>query len=584
VTLPWATALSVFWLASPPAQGAGAGSSARQGVGTPADPPVTCSVTFLNDHPSQGAMGWTDANQGVAHDDGHWFFTNEEQIIKIPVDLDVATEIDPDDSETWPAGVRVRSMPQSLVDAGWEHFGDLDQAHGFLFIPINRVDGGPYPHAAIAVFRTADLSYVGVAEFNQDRPSFAAINPTNGLLYMSSWLVDTAHPLRKYKLKFDQIDAGDVQGGIVLEPDPFTLRDWNDAQITYPFEHTQGAAFTPWGDLYLVNGLEGETVGTYRGGVHLFNAAGTLIGTSLNGGGVAINFVYDPTCSLTSADLDCEEPEGADWWNRNAAPSSPHITGQLHVMLNDNDASDDLYFKHYEVALCHPSQDFDSDGLTDQEESFDLATNPVRADTDGDGVSDGAEVNVLSTDPLQPDSDGDGIADGAEDADGDGLSNGEELGTWHSDPVRRDTDGDGLSDGDEVHVHGTDPLKAETDAVGLTDAVELGSGTNPVDADSDDDGLPDGGDVEFIENVVNGLPSGAFATPALRATFIARLEAIELQIAAGHRDSAIAELGKLGLRVDGCGGAADGDDWIVVCPSQLQIRSLIGLLAASLAG
>ena len=298
-----------------------------------------------------------------------------------------------------------------------------------------------------------------------------------------------------------------------------------------------------------------------RGGVHLFNAAGTLIGTSLPGsGGVAINFVYEPTCEVdpdpTQFDTNCEEPEGADWWNRDIDPSSPHVTGQLHVMLSDNDNNDDdLFFKHYGVALCEPAQDFDGDGLTDQEESFELGTNPIRADTDGDGVSDGDEIEVFGTDPLKPDSDGDGTSDGAEDADGDGLSDAEELGSWHTNPLVPDTDGDGLTDGDEVHVYGTNPLASDTDADGLTDAIEVGNGTNPVDVDSDDDGLVDGRDVEFIENAVNGLPAGAFATPALRATFIARLEAIEPQIAQHHPESAIVELNKLALRVNGCGAS-----------------------------
>ena len=198
-----ATWLTVAWLASQ-SVGVGARHAGQDGGAAP-DPPVTCSVTFLGDHPAEGDMGWTDANQGVAHDAGHWFFTNETQIVKIPVGVDVAAEIDPDDSEDWPAGVSVRSIPTELWFAGWQHFGDLDQANGFLFVPVNRFQGGPYPVAAIAVFRTSDLSYVGVAAFDgQDRPSFAAINPTDGFLYMSSWVIDKDHALSRYHLDFDQ--------------------------------------------------------------------------------------------------------------------------------------------------------------------------------------------------------------------------------------------------------------------------------------------------------------------------------------------------------------------------------------------
>jgi hypothetical protein len=35
--------------------------------------------------------------------------------------------------------------------------------------------------------------------------------------------------------------------------------------------------------------------------------------------------------------------------------------------------------------------------------------------------------------------------------------------------------------------------------------------------------------------------------------------------------------------VNGCGAAADSNDWIVVCPHQLPVRGLIELLATNLA-
>jgi hypothetical protein len=568
-----------------------------------AELPTTCATTFLGDYPAEGSMGWTDANNGVAHDAGHWFFTNEEEIIKIPVDLDIGTEIDPDDPEDWPPGVDARSMPDSLVDAGWEHFGDLDQAGGFLFIPINREDGmGAI--AAIAVFRASNLSYVGIAEIPQGRPSFAAINPHDGLLYASHWQINSSNPLFRYRLDFDKIDAGDVQGGITFE-DEYPLLDWNGAPIDPPLLNTQGAAFTPWGELYIVNGVEGDTVGEDRGGIHLFNAAGRLIAESQNGGGATFNFAYDPSGDVR------EEPEGADWWNSSIAPGSPNITGQLHVMLNDNDITpgndDDLFLKHYDVALCNPDQDFDGDGLTDGNESYILGTDPVGFDTDGDGVGDGDELHVLSTDPLNPDSDGDGISDGEEDADGDGLSNAAELGSWHTDPLNRDSDGDGLNDfdetqtyhtdpnvadtdgdgftdGAEVHTFGTDPLKTDSDEDGLIDPIEVANGTNAIDADSDDDGLLDGDDVEFIQNAVQALSLSDFRPPGAgtRRAILSILNAAELAALAGHVEPAIKLLVDLRTHLDGCGLSPDGSDWILDCPDQTTVRSLLDLLILNL--
>lgn len=69
-----------------------------------------------------------------------------------------------------------------------------------------------------------------------------------------------------------------------------------------------------------------------------------------------------------------------------------------------------------------PVYDSDRDGLTDDEEAYDVGTNPRAFDTDSDGLGDGEEWLDYGTDPLD----------------------------W-------DTDRDGYSDGDEVY-HGDDPL------------------------------------------------------------------------------------------------------------------------------
>ena len=58
-------------------------------------------------------------------------------------------------------------------------------------------------------------------------------------------------------------------------------------------------------------------------------------------------------------------------------------------------------------------QDYDLDGLTDDDELKIYLTNPVKADTDGDGLKDGFEIEH-GFDPLDQDSDGNGIKDGDE--------------------------------------------------------------------------------------------------------------------------------------------------------------------------
>jgi hypothetical protein len=196
--------------------------------------------------------------------------------------------------------------------------------------------------------------------------------------------------------------------------------------------------------------------------------------------------------------------------------------------------------------LCDP--DDDNDGLTDVEEAG-LGTDPFDADTDDDGLGDGEEVHVHGTDPRNP-----------------------------------DTDGDGLTDGEEVLVYGTDPLDPDSDDDGLNDGFEVLHGTDPLDADTDDDGLPDGQDVEWIEDAIRTLPNSAIKSPAAgnRNAMLNLLADAERLLLKGNLKAALDKLGTLRRRIDGCGTSSDGNDWIVDCAVQLEIRMLVDILLANL--
>jgi hypothetical protein len=171
------------------------------------------------------------------------------------------------------------------------------------------------------------------------------------------------------------------------------------------------------------------------------------------------------------------------------------------------------------------------------------------------------------------------------DSDDDGLPDGEEIAIG-TDPFDADTDDDGLSDGDEVNVHGTDPLDPDTDDDGLSDGLEVALGLDPLDPDTDDDGIPDGEDTEFIENAINALGDGAFKDSStgkgLRNALVQRLENAERAVARGQVDQAIHQLENVRRHLDGCGSSPDGDDWIIDCTAQVEIRELLDLLIANL--
>ena len=239
--------------------------------------------------------------------------------------------------------------------------------------------------------------------------------------------------------------------------------------------------------------------------------------------------------------------------------------------------------------------DSDDDGLPDGQEIA-IGTDPFDPDTDDDGLGDGEEVEVYGTDPLDFDTDDDGLSDGDEvlvhgtdpldpDTDDDGLNDGDEINEG-TDPFDPDSDDDGLSDGDEVHVYGTDPLDPDTDDDGLKDGLEVDLGLDPLDPDTDDDGIPDGEDTEFIENAIGSLSDDAFKDESpgkgLRNALLSRLENAERAVARGQTEQAVHQLENLRRHLDGCGVAADGNDWIIDCAAQVEIRDLLDLLIANL--
>jgi hypothetical protein len=237
--------------------------------------------------------------------------------------------------------------------------------------------------------------------------------------------------------------------------------------------------------------------------------------------------------------------------------------------------------------------DTDADGLTDCQELTVYHTDPGDPDSDDDGLSDGDEVTIHHTDPLDADSDNDGLSDGDEvtihhtdpldaDSDNDGLSDGDEVTIYHTDPLDADSDNDGLDDGDEVTIYHTDPLDADSDNDGLDDGTEHMTGTDPLDPDSDDDGLPDGQDSEFIQNIIEDLPEGAFAGGKGHRTAITSiLDNVERSLLDGKNNNALKLLNNLRKHVDGYPDA-DRNDWIADNTARLQVRDLIDILIGNL--
>ncbi|MFQ5473947.1 MAG: hypothetical protein ACE5FA_13845, partial [Dehalococcoidia bacterium] len=84
--------------------------------------------------------------------------------------------------------------------------------------------------------------------------------------------------------------------------------------------------------------------------------------------------------------------------------------------------------------------------------------------------------------------------------------------------------------------------------------------------------------------VVSNLGSSAFAAVGQQQLMVDDLNSIEAEIAGGLTADAIAGLQLLRSRVDGCPSTPDGDDWIIDCTAQMQIRGLIDQVIGKLGG
>jgi hypothetical protein len=123
----------------------------------------------------------------------------------------------------------------------------------------------------------------------------------------------------------------------------------------------------------------------------------------------------------------------------------------------------------------------------------------------------------------------------------------------------------------------------DADRDGLTNLDEVRLGTDLRNPDTDGDGLPDGKDVDWIEGAIAGIPAAAIKPPGAgnRNAMLNLLNDAEALLLKRNRKAALDKLTTLRMRNDGCGVVADGNDWVLDCAIQTELRTLIDLLIAN---
>lgn len=99
---------------------------------------------YLKQWPEDREPGWSEEMQGVCHDYKNWFFTQNGNIWKFPLDHNL------NDS------CKEANKSKGIYKNKYGYIlGDCDCWQDYLFVPVTG-NGLPY----IAVFRASDLSYV----------------------------------------------------------------------------------------------------------------------------------------------------------------------------------------------------------------------------------------------------------------------------------------------------------------------------------------------------------------------------------------------------------------------------------------
>lgn len=259
--------------------------------------------THYNYYPNEAEWQFNNDIQGVTHDTGNWYFTRtiypvigtkKGVVAKASVSYNLYNE----------PSIRYEE-PSAMLNAGYNHFGDLTYRSGLLYIGIDGSSGG-----GVAVWSTDIRYYVGWAHLpGLSSCPWIAYNPRDNLFYVP----EGTRTLRRYAIS--------VSGNTVT-PTEVLPRITLSADIT----SQQGGDFSSRGILYISRGYEANPMAVY--GVDVYNG-----------------MIYQRAAYNGTPASDWEG-EGVTIWDLTAG-QAPGIRGHMHFQLLDNDLdNDDFSFAH----------------------------------------------------------------------------------------------------------------------------------------------------------------------------------------------------------------------------------------------
>jgi hypothetical protein len=303
-------------------------------------------IKYLGNYPSNKKGSWTHRLQGIAHSGSDWLFTQKQVLWKVPVHFDLRkTKKLSTNQNKWP-GVRKVGMPQVLKNKKYDHFGDLDCARGYIFIPVEGGNRTP----VIAVFKYPTLQFIDYAEMTgKKRAGWCAIS-NNGELFTSHNAITQSTPIEIYAIDWNLLRRGKLK-----------LRFKKYYRLTgIPAEYgrdistyVQGGDFSDDGNyLFIVNGkmlnpTKRIKEKTGDKGVWVFRNNNNMTGRFVMKSNQKKGFRYQFKPG------SFQEPEGITYWDLDKkVQKNKHNEGQLHVILLNklNTAKhNSTWIKHYRI-------------------------------------------------------------------------------------------------------------------------------------------------------------------------------------------------------------------------------------------
>lgn len=224
-------------------------------------------------HPNRLVNKMSRDIYGLTQDHGHWYFTQGNHLLKVPLSQDLATF-----GTLNPPGTTQIEIPNLLARRGYERFGDLDHYRGYIFVALQG-DGRVKSRPVIAVFNSSTMQLETTFSMKRWQKSigFCAINPSDGWLYTSESV--NSSKFAKFQIRI----TGDK---ITIKPGPSTLiKDQQGKPLV--INEVRSGTFSKTGRyLFLVNGAGRAAPANLRNrGVWSFNhRTGRLMRKKIIGG------------------------------------------------------------------------------------------------------------------------------------------------------------------------------------------------------------------------------------------------------------------------------------------------------------